>query len=67
VPPTVRADPDAAKGTGVAELEGSEPVFYEAYYATTGEYAATLNGLGVPTTDAPAPTVEQIALHSPVL
>ncbi len=69
VPGNVRADPDAAKGTGVAELEGSEPVVYTAYYATTGDYAAALNrlDLGVPTTDAPAPTAVQIARHSPVL
>jgi hypothetical protein len=30
VPANVRADPDAAKGAGVAELEGSEPVVYKA-------------------------------------
>jgi hypothetical protein len=67
VPANVRADPDAAKGTGVAELEGSEPVVYKAYFATTSDYSAALTRLGVPTADAPAPTAEQIARHSPVL
>jgi len=67
VPANVRADPDAAKGTGVAELEGSEPVVYKVLYATTGDYAAALTRLGVPTTVAPAPTAEQIARYSPVL
>jgi len=67
VPANVRADPDAAKGTGVAELEGSEPVVYKAYYATTTDYAEALNRLGVPTTDVPMPTADQIARHSPVL
>jgi len=67
VPPNIRADPDAARGTGVAELEGSEPAVFKAYYASTADYAAGLKRLGVPATDSPAPTAEQIARHSPIL
>lgn len=67
VPANVRADPDAAKGTGAAELEGRTPVVYKAYYATTGDYAGALHRLGVPTTGSPAPTAEQIAGHTSIL
>jgi len=67
VPANIRADPDAARGTGVAELEGTEPVVYKAYYASPANYAAALHRVGVPTTESPAPTAEQIARHSPIL
>ena len=67
VPANVRADPNAARGTGAAELEGAAPVVYKAYYATTGDYATALHRLGVATTDNPAPTAEQIARHTPIL
>ncbi len=67
VPANVRADPDAARGTGAAELEGRAPVVYKAYYATTGDNAQALLRLGIPTTAGPAPTSEQIARHAPVL
>ncbi len=63
----MRADPDAAKCTGAAELEGCNPVVYKAFYATTADYADALHQLGVPTTASPSPTAEQIAHHTPVL
>jgi hypothetical protein len=67
VPANVRADPDAAKGTGAAELEGRTPVVYKAYHASTADYADALHRLGAPTTGSPAPAAEQASRHTPIL
>ncbi len=67
VPVNVKSEARVAKGVGVAELEGTEPAVYKTYFATTTDCLAALTKLGVPTTDRPAPTVSEIARHTPSL
>jgi len=67
VPANVRANAKVAKGVGVAEMEGSEPVVYKSWFAPIDSYAAALQKLNVPTTSSPAPTAAQIAEHTPSL
>lgn len=67
VPANVRANAKVAKGVGVAEMEGSEPVVYKAWFAPIDSYAAALEKLNIATTDTPAPTAAQIAEHTPSL
>lgn len=67
VPGNVRADAKVSKGVGVAELEGSTPFVYKSYYASTKDYRAELERLGVPTTTRPEPTSFEIAMHAPTL
>ncbi|WP_169312496.1 FtsK/SpoIIIE domain-containing protein [Nakamurella multipartita] len=64
VPPTIRADCDAAKGSGCAELEGTAPYVFKSFYAASDDYRAALLRLGVPTTGQPEPTARQIAQHT---
>lgn len=67
VPSNLQADARAGRGAGVAELEGAEPCVFKSYFASTDEFRSWLLALGVPTTDCPAPTAEQIAKHTPSL
>lgn len=64
VPATVRADGDAARGSGCAELEGAAPFVFKSFYAASDDYRAALLQLGVPTTGQPEPTARQIAQHT---
>lgn len=67
VPENVKADEKASKGVGVAELEGQAPVVFKSYLASTREYQEYLLQIGVPTTDQPEPTAQQIARYTPSL
>ncbi|WP_185204252.1 FtsK/SpoIIIE domain-containing protein [Glaciihabitans sp. INWT7] len=67
VPSNIRADAKVAKGTGAAELEGSEPFIYKAYFATTAAYKEALSELHIPTTSRPSPTSAQIDKFAPRL
>lgn len=67
VPENVKAGGMAARGVGVADLEGQAPVVYKSFYATTEAYKAHLTSLGVPTSSQPAPTPAQIASYTPSL
>lgn len=67
VPDNVKADSKAARGVGVAELEGQEPVIFKSFFATTDDYAANLRALGAPTTNRPDPSPSEIAKYTPSL
>ena len=67
VPEHIKADDKAGRGVGVAELEGQRPVVFKSYFATTKDYQAYLDKLGVATTSQPEPTPTQIAKHTPSL
>jgi len=64
VPDSIRSDAAAAKGTGVAELDGSSPFVFKGFYASSEDYRAALLALGVSTTIQPEPTARQIAQHT---
>lgn len=65
VPANIQADADAARGVGVSELEGATPTVFKTAFATTSDYSKWLNKLGLPTTDNPRPSSEQIARLTP--
>ena len=66
VPLNIVNDPGgAARGVGVFEIEGHEPGVLKAYFAEPAHYRTYLQALGVPTTDRPRPTPEEIARHTP--
>lgn len=67
VPANVKTDSKASRGTGVAELEGHGACVFKSLFATTGDYAAALQSLRVPTTGRPAPTPQEIARLTPSL
>ncbi|MPV51057.1 cell division protein FtsK [Pseudactinotalea sp. HY160] len=67
VPENVRSGGAAARGVGVADLEGETPAVYKSFFATTKDYQDRLRKLGVPTTNQPAPTPGQIAKYTPSL
>lgn len=67
VPEWIKANEKAAKGTGVAEIEGQAPVVFKGFYASTDDYRDQLRRLGVKTTRQPNPTAEQIARLVPQL
>lgn len=68
VPSNVASDPDgAARGVGVYEFEGQVPGVFKGFFAPPTDFAAWLSKLGVPTTDRPRPTPDEIAIHTPSL
>lgn len=67
VPDWIKANEKAAKGTGVAEIEGQAPTVFKGFYASTDEYREQLRRLGVKTTRQPNPTAQQIARLVPQL
>lgn len=67
VPENVRQDGKAAKGVGVAELEGQPPSVFKSFYAPTEELRKALDQLGLPKTSRPEPTPGEIAKHTPSL
>ncbi|MFS0885023.1 FtsK/SpoIIIE domain-containing protein [Aeromicrobium sp. 179-A 4D2 NHS] len=67
VPENVRQDGKAAKGVGVAELEGQPPTVFKSFYAPTEELRKALDQLGLPRTSRPEPTPMEIAKHTPSL
>lgn len=67
VPDNVRADKGAGQGVGVAELEGHAPCVFKSFYATTEDYASSLQGLGVPVVDRAEPSAAEIAHYAPSL
>ena len=67
VPEWVRADEAAARGTGVAEMEGLTPAVIKGYFATTSQLREHLLAAGVPCCPHPEPTAAQIAAHTPSL
>lgn len=67
VPDNVKAGGKRAKGVGVATLEGHSPEIYKTYFATTDDYAAALERLGLKKTPSPSPTASQIDRHLPSL
>lgn len=66
VPENLRGGGLAAKGVGAAELEGQDPFIYKPYFATTQAIAARLAELGLPTTDRPEPTIEEMDRLCPI-
>lgn len=67
VPEHVKASGRAARGVGVADLEGQAPVVFKSLFATTDAYAARLRALGLPATTRPSPTAAEVATYSPDL
>lgn len=67
VPENVRQDGKAAKGVGVAELEGQPPSVFKSFYAPTEELRKALDQLGLPRTSRPEPTGAEIAAYTPSL
>ncbi|MDO4243551.1 MAG: hypothetical protein Q4C85_07310 [Actinomyces sp.] len=67
VPEWIRADGAAARGTGVAELEGQPSAVVKGYFATTDEMRERLIAAGVPQCTDPEPTAAQVAAHTPSL
>src|SRR5699024_2762935 len=67
VPENVKSGGKVARGVGVADLEGQPAGVYKSYFATTGDYRARLEELGVPTTDRSEPTPAQVAYYAPSL
>lgn len=67
VPDNVRRDDKAARGVGVAELEGKVPSVFKSFYASTDDLRAGLDNLGLPRTSRPAPTATEIARLTPSL
>jgi hypothetical protein len=65
VPDNVRADRKAAKGVGVAELEGQTPSVYKSFYATPEQLVAELVRRNIPTTTTPRPSSRDISKHTP--
>ncbi len=64
VPEHIRACGAAARGVGVADLEGSAPVVYKSMFTPPATFRQWLPSLGVPRTSQPAPTPAQLARHS---
>lgn len=60
VPGNVQSDPGASRGVGSADPEGGEPVIFKSFYASTRDYSAWLDSLGVPTHTGQEPTDAQI-------
>jgi hypothetical protein len=67
VPENVKREDKAARGVGVAELEGAIPSVFKSFYASTEALRDTLDGLHLPTTKHWSPTAEQIARLTPSL
>lgn len=67
VPDNVRSDPRASIGVGVAELEGRAPCVFKSYFATTDQYRAALERLGIPKSKRPSPSSEEVAKYAPSL
>ncbi|MGC0250454.1 cell division protein FtsK [Pseudactinotalea sp. Z1748] len=66
-PEYIRKDEAISRGVGAYESEGRSPSVFKSYFASSQEYRKVLGRLGVPTTNQPAPTAEQIARHTPSL
>src|SRR5690625_1518303 len=66
-PEHVRRNEKVSRGVGAYESEGRSPSVFKSYYATSHEYLAKLQEMGLPTTDQPEPTHAQIAAHAPSL
>ncbi|WP_248581606.1 FtsK/SpoIIIE domain-containing protein [Nocardioides sp. InS609-2] len=67
VPDNVRRDQRAARGVGVAELEGKTPAVFKSFYASTDDLARALSGMGLARTSRPSPTASEIARLTPSL
>lgn len=67
VPLWIQQDKNAARGCGVAELEGSPSVVFKSFYEPVEEYHERLERLGLPLAANPAPTQEQLAQYAPAL
>lgn len=67
VPEWIRADDAAARGTGVAELEGCPPQVVKGYFASVEQMRRHLLSAGVPCCAHPEPTAAQVAAHTPSL
>lgn len=67
VPDNVKSGGKAGRGVGVADLEGISPAVYKTYFATTDDYRAAFEKLGLRKTSQPSPTSAQIAKYTPSL
>lgn len=67
VPLWVQQDKNAARGCGVAELEGSPSVVFKSFYEPVKTYHEFLGKLGLPESANPAPTREQLAEYAPAV
>jgi len=68
VPGNIAASKDgASRGVGVFEFEGTPPGVAKMYFASPGRYAEWLGELGVPVSNRPRPTPEEIARYTPSL
>lgn len=67
VPENVKGGGKAAKGVGVADLEGMTPVVYKSYYASVDAYRDAFAKLGLSKSSRPAPTAAEIAKYTPSL
>jgi len=66
VPSYIGADPKVSRGVGVFEREGT-PAFgvFKGYFATMPDFTAWLSGAGVPQTDQPRPSLNEVARSTP--
>ena len=61
VPPNIAVDAKAARGVGLAHLDGSEPIVFKGFFAPLEKYLEAAAKMAFPTTSIPEPTEEQIA------
>lgn len=67
VPSNIQTDADVSRGVGVFEFDGQAPGVFKSYYASTGQFSQWLSSLGLPVTDCPSPTGNDVAKHIPSL
>ena len=65
VPDWIASDAHAARGSGVAELEGQSSCVFKSYFSTVEDYERQLRKLGASTTSSPAPTKAQVSHFCP--
>lgn len=67
IPANIRDDTQMSRGAGVAEIEGVASVVFKSYYGSSENYRDQLAALGIPKTDDPRPTVEQMDKYLPLI